>query len=65
MPALNRQLAATLDGVDLLAEWVKPRALAGVGKQAQLILTAARCNRGADQLGLLWCPERDARSHRM
>ena len=43
---LDGHLAATLDGVDLLAEWIQSSALAGVGKQAQLVIAAARRNGG-------------------
>jgi hypothetical protein len=41
---LNGHFAATLDSVDLLAEWIQARALAGVGKQLQFITAATGCN---------------------
>jgi hypothetical protein len=57
---LNGHFAATLDGVDLLAERVKASALAGIRKQAELVIGAARRNSAANELRLLWGPKGDS-----
>jgi hypothetical protein len=57
---LNGHLAATLDGVNLLAERVKASALARIGKQPQLIIAAAWRNGAANKLRLLWGPKGDS-----